>query len=54
MANNQRSKVKMQPTQSIADSVATQGARRANEGATEPLEHETSDFRIQYKGMALT
>ncbi len=35
MTNNQRSKVKMQATQSIADSVATQGARRATEGATE-------------------
>ena len=36
MTNNQRSKVKMQASQSIADSVATQGARRATEGATEP------------------
>jgi transposase-like protein len=34
MTNNQRSKVKMQENQSIADSVATQGARRATEGAT--------------------
>lgn len=35
MTNNQRSKVKMQANQSIADSVATQGARRATGGATE-------------------
>ena len=35
MTNNQRSKVKMQVSQSIEDSVATQGARRATEGATE-------------------
>lgn len=33
MTNNQESKVKMQAKQSIADSVATQGARRATEGA---------------------
>lgn len=35
MTNNQHSKVKMQASQSIADSVETQGARRATEGATE-------------------
>jgi transposase len=35
MTSNQRSKVKMQAKQSISDSVATQGARRATEGATE-------------------
>jgi transposase-like protein len=35
MTNDQRSKVKMQENQSIADSVATQGARRGTEGATD-------------------
>ena len=35
MTNNQRSKIKMQAKQSIADSVATQEVRRATGGATE-------------------
>ena len=35
MTNNQRSKVKMQESQNIADSGVTQGARRATEGAPE-------------------
>lgn len=49
MTNNQRSKVKMQAKQSIADSVATQGARRATEGATEsapPEVHSGSDSEV--------
>jgi len=49
MTNNQRSKVKMQANQSIADSVATQGARRATEGATEsapPEVHSGSDSEV--------
>ena len=35
MTNSQRSKVKMQAKQSIADSDTTQGARRATEGVPE-------------------
>lgn len=49
MTNNQQSKVKMQANQSIADSVATQGARRATEGATEsapPEVHSGSDSEV--------
>ena len=49
MTNNQRSKVKMQANQSIADSVATQGAHRATEGATEsapPEVHSGSDSEV--------
>ncbi len=35
MTSNQQSKVKMQPKQSIAESLAPQGARRATEGASD-------------------
>jgi transposase-like protein len=49
MTNNQQSKVKMQAKQSITDSVATQGARRATEGATEsapPAVHSGSESEV--------
>ena len=49
MTNDQHSKVKMQAKQSIADSVATQGARRATEGATESAPttvHSGSDSEV--------